>query len=283
MKIRYNKKLTIKENSIQNNCSTTTIKNYIKKLNLSPSKARTRLIADNICKVRDSIIEEGKKATIKSVCELSGYSNKTVIKYLNNGVQKGMTKSTPKSYSYKQTEILSNIMQLYNKGESVQCDLTFSAGKMWKNLIEPSFKFDLKPQHVDIKPLSEAEQYVNYFDSIVFDLPFVIRPASTDNSIIVNRFDAFESEKELLEVNSNMLQLAYNILKYKGICVIKTQDTSYSERQIFTHHFLMNECVKVGFKIEYIFVLLNKNAIIKSDYIAKHARKCHSYFIVLRK
>lgn len=284
MSIRYFKKLTLRENAEKNKCSVSTIKAHLLKLNLSASKARRAAIAEKINNAKVELEKDGKKATIKAICNLTTLSNKTVIKYLHDDVKTDITKSTPKSYSYKQFEILQNIINLYLSGVPVQCDLTFNVGKMWNGLLQPTYLFDLKPQLKEVRQLDEVRQFNNFFASCVIDLPFIIRSNSMkSNSLIHNRFDTFSSEKELFEVNTSMLELAHQILKQKGICIVKTQDTCYAGKQIWTHLHVMNEAIRFGFKIEDTFICLRKNMLIKQHITSKHARKQHCYFIILKK
>lgn len=284
MNIRYYKNLTIEQNAEKNECSVSTVKAHLLKLNLSASKARCGIISEKVNGAKVELEKAGKRVTIKSICEVTGYANKTVIKYLKISVKKDIAKSTPISYSNRQGEILQNIINLYNSSNPIECDLTYSVGKMWKGLQQPIYLFDLKPQLKEVKPLDEVMQYNDYFDSCLFDLPFIIRPKSEQtNSIIFNRFDAFSSEKELLETNVKMLELAFKILKNKAICIIKTQDTCYANKQIWVHRYIMDEAEKIGFIVEDVFICLAKNMLVDNCKSAIHARKQHCYFIVLKK
>lgn len=284
MGIRYYRKLTIKENAEKNACSVSAIKLHLQKLNLSASKARRANIIESIIRAKEALENDGIKPTIRSVCELTNLSNRTVIKYWTIGEQVDMSKSTPKSYSFGQFEILQNIINLYLSGEPIQCDLTFSLGKMWKNLFIPEYCFDVKPQLPNVRYLDESKQLEGFFSSCLIDLPFIIHPYPMETKAIIgNRFDAFPSEKELLDTNTSMLRLAYDILKSKGICIVKTQDTCYGGKQIWTHAHVMNQAEKIGFRIEDVFINLAKNMLINQNIVPKHARKQHCYFIVLKK
>lgn len=283
MGIRYYKQLTLKENAEKNKCSVSAIKLHLKKLNVSASKVRGCLISENIAKAKRRLKKEGKKDTIRAIQQLTGYSNKTIMKYKEKGVQTDMSKNTPQSFSFKQQEILHNIITLYNYNNPIECDLTFSTGKIWQGLHRPEYCFDLYPQLPFVKPLDEACLYEQKFYSCLFDLPFIINTSNKDSFIVLNRFGAFQSENELYETNSNMLALAYKLLKFKGICICKTQDTCHKGKQIWTHNFIINEAIRLGFAVEDIFISLRKNMLVKQNLKSNHARKQHCYFIVLRK
>lgn len=264
MGVKYYKGLTIQENAEKNKCSISAIKAHLKKLNLSASKVRANLISENIEKAIRRLKKDGKKDTISAIHELTGYANKTIMKYRDNGVQMDMSKNTPLSYSFRQQEILQNIITLYNHGNPIECDLTFSVGKMWQGLHIPEYCFDLKPELPFVKPLDEACLYEQKFYSCLFDLPFIINTSNNNSFIILNRFGAFQSENELYQTNSNMLALAHKILMFKGICVVKTQDTNYAGKQIWTHNFILNEAIRLGFVVEDIFISLRKKNTCKS-------------------
>lgn len=155
---------------------------------------------------------------------------------------------------------------------------------MWKGLHIPKYCFDLKPELPFVKQLDESRRLEGFFLSCIFDLPFTVHPYPKEaKAIICNRFDCFSSEQELLETNTSMLRLAHQILKNKAICVVKTQDTNYAGKQIWTHTYVMNEAEKIGFKIEDVFICLAQNMLVKQNNKVRHARKQHCYFIVLRK
>jgi hypothetical protein len=68
------------------------------------------------------------------------------------------------------------------------------------------------------------------------------------------------------------------------VLIVKTQDTVSSGKQWFSHLYIMNEAERIGFYNKDLFILLAKNRIIGHNHKnQKHARKFHSYFIVLKK
>ena len=76
----------------------------------------------------------------------------------------------------------------------------------------------------------------------------------------------------------------YRILEPNGTLIIKCQDTVSSGKNWFSHLYIMNEAERIGFYNKDLFILLAKNRIIGHNHSnQQHARKFHSYFIVLKK
>lgn len=304
IKITYNPELTIAENAKLANVSTNAVKKYMQSNNISGRlnayEYRLRVLEKSI----DSLKEQGKSITVQNLCELTHWSNKTVIKYLKILANKDVylatiitdrkvsmfTLSTNeriiKAVSANEHTILANILKLYNNSKPIEADLTYSKGVIWKNLPQPNRKFDIHPLADGVENLNIAENLpTGIFGSVLFDLPFIVRIAgAADSSIITRRFDAFHSKTELLDTNTRMLYLSHRLLKKKGILVIKTGDCIYAGTQIFTHVHLINEASSIGFEVEDLFILTRKNVILSSNVKQiHHARKNYCYYLVLKK
>ena len=77
---------------------------------------------------------------------------------------------------------------------------------------------------------------------------------------------------------------AYRVLKDDGIFIVKCQDEVSANRQRLTHVEIITACEKLGFYVEDIFVVVRSNKpVISRLKKQKHARKNHSYFLVMRK
>lgn len=190
--------------------------------------------------------------------------------------------------SYDQHEIIRNILDLHCR-TGIQLDPTYSKGNFYKNsgIQEPTEKFDLFPQ-VDGVNQSNANNLPfadNSIESIMFDPPFVVgHTKEKPTGIIGERFHGFKYIKDLWKWYTQCIIEFNRILKLNGILIIKCQDTVSSGKQWFSHVYIMNEAEKHGFYIKDLFILLAKNRIIGHNHTnQKHARKFHSYFIVLQK
>lgn len=195
-----------------------------------------------------------------------------------------------KSISYSSDEIISNILKLHCKG-GITLDPTYCRGGFYKKDIpEPSIKMDLLPivdgvikADVESLPLRN-----NSMETIMFDPPFLATSGQTgaedDNNIIVKRFGLYPNEKELHSFYSRALQELYRVLQNKGILICRSQDKVSGGKQYFSHVFIMNEAVRIGYYVKDLFILLAKNRIVADwQRNQKHARKFHSYYIVLEK
>lgn len=200
--------------------------------------------------------------------------------------------------------IFPKIMSLYVPKKSSVLDLTYGQGVFWRKIPQSDYDLtisDLATTGIDsriLTPHFEAES----FDCVVFDPPFFAFPPSKTS--LFKRGSVFEqkyknaksfkntvknSEKPNHEIVLNLyLQTAkevLNILKPKGVFIVKCQDMVSSGQQRFIHCDIINELNKQGFMPIDLFVLVRKNRPSVNDFqlLQKHARKNHSYFLVFRK
>jgi hypothetical protein len=92
-----------------------------------------------------------------------------------------------------------------------------------------------------------------------------------------------EIEKSLFSPNATAKAL---ICEEDGIVVFKCQDTVSGGKNHFTHTMIMNMAIEIGFYPKDLFILLAKmriNSFGGRWNKQEHARKYHSYFIVLQK
>lgn len=192
-----------------------------------------------------------------------------------------------KTVSESQDEILYNMLRLYVKKSSFDCDFTYSVGNFYARLNKPLLKFDINPQMEDVKPLNEALDILpNSLHSVVVDLPFIVNVNNNEKfkSKIAKRFDYFRSEEELYEANDSMIELAYSKLKIGGFLIMKTMDVCGPSKQLWINNYVQNKAAKCGFILEDIFILVSQTKyLFTSGLKQRHARKYHSYFFVFRK
>ena len=287
----YFPKSTIKENAEINNVSVATVRKYIQSHNIDRR-------GDELVRKQKQIRRLYKQGmSIKEIIVETGYSRNTIKKYIGDfsaaeridknkasSLDNGRNISQIKSYSFKQEEILQWIQQLYTHTPQFDCDLTYSIGAFYCNIVQPKLKFDKYPQKADVLPLDHAEHIEpQTLNSIIFDLPFTIAH-NNNNCVIQDRFQAFSSLEELKETYSYMFNLSYNLLKKGGYLIVKTQDTSLGTKQVWTHSIVEQFALEEGFVIDDIFILVSPRVILRGKMgEQKKARKYHSYFYVLRK
>lgn len=291
----YYPELSIKENAVKNGVTIHAIRQYIKNHKID---RRT----DEQLRKRSIILNQQKNGkTFSEIVRDTGFSPNTVRKYLYNFNVEEYKQSISaekvsafnacdnqhviRSVATNQNDILRNILTLYIKDNTFECDLTYSTGIFYQRLKQPKYKFDKFPLSADVTPLEHAYSLPNgIMNSVVFDLPFIVRPSSNKALMVDKRFTAFHSIDELIDTNREMLRLSYQLLKKGGYLVIKTQDTNYTGRQIWTSFMVQQFASEIGFSLEDVFILLANHAIVGKTLIQqRHARKYHSYFMVFRK
>jgi len=194
-----------------------------------------------------------------------------------------------KSISYDQDEILNWIIKLYCPN-GFELDPTYSKGYFYKNIQQPKYKFDLKPQTEDTIQADCRKLLLenNSISTIMFDPPFLAGiPADNKEptGIIKKRFGYFKNiQHDLWDFYYDSLGEFYRILKPNGILVFKCQDTVDGGKQCLSHIEIVNMANEIGFYPKDLFILLAKTRIIGSNSnIQQHARKYHSYFLIFKK
>lgn len=194
-----------------------------------------------------------------------------------------------KSINSKQTEIIKDILTLHCK-TPIELDPTYSKGNFYKEIPQPTYKFDINPiEGVEKASATNLPLENESITTMMFDPPFLASSGPSlmkeDNSNkITKRFSYFSSMEELYKFYRSSLQEFHRILKPDGILIFKCQDTVSSGKQYISHQFILNEANKIGFYTKDIFILLAESRLIgKNCEKQKHCRKFHSYFLVFQK
>ena len=209
-----------------------------------------------------------------------------------------------KNISTDQSEILKNIIYLYNNNEPFECDITASELKFYqkrnKNKYDipiPKILMDVYPTNdniIKITPFQKLPLEDKSISSIVVDLPFVISPktcASKTNpkegsNIISKRFSSFYPADELFENIYWWIKESYRVLKDNGICVWKMQSTISAGREVWSVPFSFLCADKLGFYCIDEFILEAKTRLVANSHFKNgqlHARKYTSTFYVFKK
>lgn len=295
-KINYNPFLSVKENAANNNVTVAAIRSYIRTNGIDRKLDNAIAIKRRI----DEVVKANSDISLRQLSAQLGYSVNTVRKYLAQNVcvsnsDKTKTsmfdtskwKAVIKSVSDNQDEILFNILRLYVGESSFDCDLTYSVGVFYRNLPQPSMKYDKYPQLDDVLYLEQAYDIENgSLHSVVVDLPFIVKSSEKDaqSSMIAQRFNCFYSVEELYQANVDMLNLAYCKLQKGGYLIMKTMDFVYGTKQYWVSNFVQDKAAATGFILEDTFILVSKHKILSAKIgEQRHARKFHSYFFVFKK
>lgn len=288
--------MSVKENAANNNVTVAAIRSYIRTNGIDRKLDNAIAIKRRI----DEVVKANSDISLRQLSAQLGYSVNTVRKYLAQNVcvsnsDKTKTsmfdtskwKAVIKSVSDNQDEILFNILRLYVGESSFDCDLTYSVGVFYRNLPQPSMKYDKYPQLDDVLYLEQAYDIENgSLHSVVVDLPFIVKNSEKDaqSSMIAQRFNCFYSVEELYQANVDMLNLAYCKLQKGGYLLMKTMDFVYGTKQYWVSNFVQDKAAATGFILEDTFILVSKHKILSAKIgEQRHARKFHSYFFVFKK
>lgn len=187
-----------------------------------------------------------------------------------------------KSISYDQQEIINNILALYNCSEPIDLDPCFNLGMFYKNgkVKTPLYKSDIKPIAPGVKKWDVRDlPFNNELQCIIFDPPFIV---SGKSSKIGMRYGYFENVTELKQFYYDAFISLQRALKNKGLLIVKCQDFVNGRRNYIMLNYVLNLANELNFKVLDLFILLSKTRPTKIKK-QQHARKYHSYFIVLKK
>lgn len=191
------------------------------------------------------------------------------------------------SVSENQTEIIRWILRLHNSGDPIDVDATYSTGMFYKNteLVEPAYKFDINPQadgvqQADARSLPLPDASVK---CVMFDPPFKMSVSKVEG-IIQGRFSSFASPQELWDFYHESLIEFARVLKPLGIVIFKCQDQLSSGKQWWTQVKVHELAALTGYEVKDQFILIARSVIWSPNMLnQKHARKAHSFFLVLKK
>lgn len=190
--------------------------------------------------------------------------------------------------------VFPKILQLYVRTGSIIADVTYGKGVFWRNVPPGAYKLhatDIQ-DGVDCRALPYKD---GGLDCVVFDPPYMHTPGGTAhtshtpfekhyrNNASGNQ-TVSKYHEAVLDLYKDGGREAYRVLKEKGVFVVKCQDEVCANRQRFTHIEIMAIYEKMGFVAEDLFVVVRSNRPGVSRMVRQvHARKNHSYFLVLWK
>jgi hypothetical protein len=198
------------------------------------------------------------------------------------------------AYQGTNDDVFPHVISLYVAPGSTVADVTYGKGVFWKRVPEGAYRLlatDLK-SGVDCRSLPYGDASI---DCVVFDPPYMHTPGGTahvnhQNYESYYRNNSAENgsgkkyHEAVLDLYFKAAVEAHRVLKSEGIYIVKCGDEVCANQQRLTHVELIAELTQKGFIIEDLFVLLRNNRPGVSRVIRQvHARKNHSYFLVLRK
>jgi hypothetical protein len=193
-------------------------------------------------------------------------------------------------------DLFPDILKLYVPENSLILDMTYGRGVFWKNVdISKYFIYrndlnsDLGESHEDFRETSWDD---SVFDAVVFDPPYLYVggfrtfKASVDAGY-GNRQRAVEQGiygvAGVDKMYKDGILEAHRILKPKGILIGKCMDQVMSGKVVMQHRTYINYAESIGFIVQDFFVLVQQSVPTMRHNYQIHARRNHSYFMVLRK
>ena len=199
-------------------------------------------------------------------------------------------------------EVFPLILDLYVPQGSRIADVTYGKGVFWRNVDESEYdllKSDAQ-MGIDARDLPYPDDYL---DALVLDPPYMegFYRRKKDHQGAKGTHQAFSEyyshlqaqepkagypkyHDAVLDVYYRAGEEADRVLKDKGVFIVKCQDEVSANSQRLTHVEIINYYQSLGFIPEDIFVVVRTNKPSVSRLLKQtHARKNHSYFVIMRK
>jgi len=206
------------------------------------------------------------------------------------------------AYVGTNAEVFPLILRLHVPKGATVADVTYGKGIFWKQV--PPEEYTVRPSDiqtgVDCRHLPYSDASI---DSVVLDPPYMEGLYRREASHLAGagthaafRETYSNGEPTTFEENSpkwhdavlhfylQAAREAYRVLCKYGVLIIKCQDEVSANMQRLTHVEIINACEAMGFYTKDLFIVVRPNkpgvSRIKQQ---EHARKNHSYFLVLVK
>lgn len=203
----------------------------------------------------------------------------------------------------KNSSVFSNVEKLYFEQGDRIVDVTHGEGVFWKEVDEGPYtvvKADINPnkspygEAVDCRDTPFAD---NSFDVVVLDPPYSSghyrqEGERTSKSDFPQRYGVPKTlDLDELPKYHGAVRMMYSaagaeaarILKSGGLLIVKVMDEVVNHNNYLTHVEVINDYKQYGFNTKDLFVVVREDTptVVGMDNQV-HARKNHSYFIILK-
>jgi hypothetical protein len=180
-------------------------------------------------------------------------------------------------------DVFPEVLRIYVPDGSIIADVTYGRGVFWRNV--DCSRYKLFPTDLmtgtDARQLPYADSSI---DCVVLDPPYMHSGGSIKHSLDKgyrnNQRDG--GWRGVLPLYRDCAKEALRVLRVGGILIVKCQDTVVNHKQSWLHVDILN---LPGYLAEDLFVVVQRSVPLMTGHWKKqyHARKNHSYFVVLRK
>lgn len=193
--------------------------------------------------------------------------------------------------------LLPVVLGMYVKQGSRIADVTFGNGVFWRGIHPLMYDLvasDIRDGLTAPDPWSrlQVQGGVDFrrlpyesgtFDAVVFDPPYMNGGSGVKESInkCYNNTGNMCHENVMALYLAGMLE-ARRVLRRQGILFVKCQPAVADHKQHMTHAHIMVVAPMIGFRVEDEFVLRQTTVPLMRHKTQQHARKNHSYLLVLR-
>ena len=200
-------------------------------------------------------------------------------------------------------DVFPQILSLHVPTGSTVADVTWGKGVFWRDVDPAAYKVlpsDIS-MGIDCRALPYEDSSIG---CVVLDPPYMegfyrttqnqkagagshrsfAEAYSNGTEVSTKHHGTYRWQESVTDMYIEAAVEAYRVLKLNGVFIVKCQDAVSANRQWLTHVDILNACSKMGFipKDLFIVVRTGKPGISKL-YNQVHARKNHSYFLILIK
>jgi len=182
------------------------------------------------------------------------------------------------------SDVFPDILELYANAGDVIADTTYGKGVFWRNV--NTALYDFHPSDITTGVDYNALPYKSdTMDMIVFDPPYMGHNGGKNYAVARNYNVSVPkySKDYIRSLYYNAIEEMWNVLKKGGRLVVKCQDEIQSGKQRMNHIEIIEFATANGYRVEDLFVVVQKNSPMMRHPYQLHARKNHSYFIVFTK